>query len=123
MGKKKAFSLIELSLVFWIFGLILAVTYPALSHFQQNLYLNYSTHALSSKFRKTQSLAMCSNKATETKGNDELAAGVKFRYGKKFVFSRSGSVMPGGAGTEWVENRFGKTKKIIVSSMGRIRIE
>lgn len=100
---RRGFTLIELLVVVGICGLLLSFSFPALSNFRKGVYLESSAREIASEIRKAQSLAMSVGE-TQSVG--------------KFKFSRTGFPLPGGSGTETIGSR-----KIIVSSVGRVRIE
>lgn len=108
MGQKFGFTLIELLIVISICGLIISISFPTLTNFKENFYLDALARERASEIRKVQSLAM---------GKGEVQSIGRFK------FSRTGSPLPGGTGTEILEGRSGRSKKIIVSSIGRVRIE
>jgi prepilin-type N-terminal cleavage/methylation domain-containing protein len=105
---RKGFTLIELLVVVGILGLLLSLSFPALSSFRGIISLNASAQVLASQLRKTQSQALCENENRE--------------YGR-FKFSRTGFPLPGGTGTQILTDSFGRTRKVILSSAGRVRVE
>jgi prepilin-type N-terminal cleavage/methylation domain-containing protein len=108
--KRPAFSLIELIVVMSILGSVLFISLPNLSRFSANLSLNGSATALVTELRQLQAKARLTH-TTQRYGTTNIA------------FSASGFPPPGGSGTIVLRNRFGRQKKIIVASSGRIRCE
>jgi len=123
MGKR-GFTLVELLIAIGICGLLLALSFPALLNFKSSLYLEASARSIASEMRKTQSLAW-SGKANLNWDVSQfgLPAGVSARNVKQFRFSKTGFPLPGGTGTQVIENKFGNSRKIVLSSVGRVRIE
>ena len=108
MGQKSGFMLVELLAVMSICGLLLSFSFPALARFRASLYLEASAKERVAEIRKAQGLAM-------SKGETQSSG--------KFKFSATGFPVPGGSGTEILEGRNGFNRKVIVSSVGRVRIE
>ena len=52
-----------------------------------------------------------------------LPGGISFSGHLNFTFAGSGFPVPGGTGTLVISNRLGKTKQIVVSSVGRVRVQ
>jgi prepilin-type N-terminal cleavage/methylation domain-containing protein len=105
---RKGFSLIELLVVMSISGLLLFLSFPALSAFKDRLSLETRARQLAFTLRKAQSLAI-------SRGETQIVG--------RFKFSKTGSPLPGGFGTEKITSPGGRTKKVIVSPLGRVRIE
>lgn len=107
MGKR-GFTLVELMIVIGICGLMLSFSLPSLSRFKNSLLLDATSQAFASQLRAAQVKAMSSG-ATQAV--------------ERFEFSKSGSSMPGGSGTKVFEDKFGFSRRVILSSAGRVRIE
>lgn len=124
MFGKKAFSLIEIIVVVGILGLLFTFSLPISARFSNVLFLNASAKALASELRNTQSQSVLQHKTLSLNLNKlKLPPGIRLVNTRDIGFSPSGFPPPGKSGTLILQNSFGKTKKIIVSSAGRIRIE
>lgn len=108
MGRRGGFTLIELLVVIGICGLLLVISFSALTRFRDSIWLEATARLTVMELRKTQALAMCRNESLGCNG---------------FTFSRTGSALPGGSGTKILAGRFGGTKKIVLSPIGRVRVE
>lgn len=106
MGRRQGFTLVELTVVVGICGLLFSLSFPTLANFRSKLGLEAAARGMASDLRKCQASAM-------SRGETVACSGTKFK------FSSSGSPPPGGSGTYWL----GHQKKIILSSAGRVRIE
>lgn len=105
---RRGFTLVELLTVIGICGLLLAFSFPTLSRYKQNLLLNASAFERASELRAAQARALGGGQAVQS---------------GRFKFSRTGAALPGESGTEIFAGRRGLSKKVIVSSAGRVRIE
>ncbi len=124
MSAKKGFSLIEMLVVVGILGMLFALSLPISRSFSSILYLNASAKGLASDLRKVQSQAMLQHKTLSINlGKLKFPPGVSFANTHDMSFSPSGCPPPGKSGTLILQNSFGRTKKVIVSSSGRVRIE
>lgn len=122
--KKNGFTLIETLVVVAIIAALFTLSIPTFSRFSAQLSLNTSAKALASKLRAIQTQAVTQHKTLSLDfAKTELASGISILKTSKISFSSSGSPPPGGSGTLMLQNKFGKTKKIIVSSAGRVRVE
>ncbi len=108
--KRPAFSLIELITVIAILGTVVFVALPGLSRFSASLSLQASAKAVAAELRQLQTKARLTH-TTQTFGATSIS------------FAASGFPPPGGSGTIVLRDRFARSKKIIVSSSGRIRLE
>lgn len=108
--KRPAFTLIELIVVLAILGATIFVAQPGLRRFSASLELNAQAKALAVELRQLQSQA-------------RLTHSLQKHDNSKIAFAASGFPPPGGSGTIVLKNRFNQTKKVIVSSSGRVRIE
>ena len=122
--KRKAFTLIEILIVISLLALLISISIPTFSRFSAQLCLNTSARALASELRRVQNQAILQHK---TLGLDSsklsLPSGIKSKNECFVSFAASGFPPPGGSGTLILQNRLGQTRKIIVSSAGRVRIE
>ena len=103
MGGRRGFTLVEMLVVISVCGLLLSFSFSSLSKFKKSVGFEASARQLASDLRRTQSQAMSRH--------ESLSQG-------RFTFSSSGFPPPGGSGTEVIGHR-----KVIVSSVGRVRIE
>ncbi|MBI5078696.1 prepilin-type N-terminal cleavage/methylation domain-containing protein [Candidatus Saganbacteria bacterium] len=108
MRRKLGYTLVELMMVVGICGLFFAFAFPALWRFKNSVCIKASALELASGIRRIQSEAVCRG--------ENLSVG-------RFKFSRSGFPLPGGSGTQVLENRFGRSRRVIVSAVGRVRVE
>lgn len=121
---KRAFTLIELLIVMGILALIVGITIPTFSSFKNQFLLNAAAQKIASELRRIQILASTQHETLSLDPSKlDLPKGIKLKSAKTITFSSSGFPPPGGAGTIVLENQSGKTKKIAVSSMGRVRVE
>jgi prepilin-type N-terminal cleavage/methylation domain-containing protein len=110
MGKR-GFTLIELTVVFSLIGLILLFSLPTLANFKEHVYLEAASTQLASDLRTTQIEAICFNETRTISLN-----------GRQFIFSKTGNPPPGGSGTVVLNGR-SCSRSVIVSSVGRVRVE
>jgi len=108
MSNRRGLTLVELLVVMGISGLLLFLSFPALTNLKESIRLEISARQLASTLRKAQSLAMY-------QGETKIIG--------RFKFSKTGAPLPGGFGTEKITSPSGKVKKVIVSPLGRVRIE
>ena len=122
--KRPGFTLVEILIVISILAVSLSISLPVFYSFSEALSLNASARTVASELRKLQSQAMLVH---ETQSLDLASLNLPARITPTAIsaisFSHTGNPPPGGSGTIVLENRFGKTKSIIVSSLGRVRIE
>ncbi|MBU1026485.1 MAG: prepilin-type N-terminal cleavage/methylation domain-containing protein [Candidatus Margulisbacteria bacterium] len=122
--KQRGFTLIELLIVIGLISFIFAAAAPNFSRYSSLLNLNASAKLIASDLRLTQNKALTQK---ETLCYDpvkvKLPFGIKLTKTKPVYFSGSGNPAFGSSGTIIVENKLGRSKKIILSSAGRIRIE
>ncbi len=122
--RQRGFTLIELLIVIGLISFVFAAAAPNLSRYSSLLNLNASAKLIVSDLRLTQSQALTQKETlcydpTKTR----LPSGIKFIKTKPIYFSASGNPAFGSSGTIMMQNRLGQSKKIIVSSVGRIRVE
>ena len=124
MPDKKGFSLIEIIVVMGVLGALFALSLPISSRFSSVLYLNASAKALASELRNVQSQSILQHKTLSLNlAKLNLPPGIRFANTRDISFSPSGFPPPGKSGTLVLQNSLGRTKKVIVSSAGRVRIE
>ena len=124
MGRKLGFTLIELLMVIGICGLLFTLSFPTLVRFRSNIYLEASARGVASELRKVQSMAESRNENLNWDlSRFGLPPGVVARNIRQFKFSSSGFPLPGGTGTQVLETQSGCLKKIVLSSVGRVRVE
>ena len=121
---KKGFTLVETLVVLGLLAVIFSLSLPGLSVFSSNLYLDASSKTLASSLRHTQGQARTQHKTIKFNlGEINLPSQIKITKASDISFSSSGFPPPGGSGSIYLKNRTGKTKRVIVSSAGRVRIE
>jgi prepilin-type N-terminal cleavage/methylation domain-containing protein len=123
MGRTDGFTLIELLLVMGILSFLAVFSLPALFHYRSNLMLEVSGRAMVSEINLAQARAMAGGQASWQATAFHFPAGVKPVGLKTFTFSASGFTPPGGSGTQTIINSDGHTRNIVVSNVGRVRIE
>ena len=120
----KGFSLIESLIVMGILGILFCIGLPALSSFQGSILLDSTAKAIASELQHLQSQAQLQHTNHIFSSADfPLPKFIKYQSTASIVFSSSGNPSVGGSGSIVLVNAQGKTKQIIVSSLGRIRIE
>jgi len=122
MGNRRGFCLPEILVALSLLLLFLC-SVPGLNGSKNSLLLGIEASLVASRIRLVQAQAL----ATGSTGRFDsssfvLPAGIVFSPDRTFSFSSSGFPPPGGSGTLTV--KAGKlSRKIIVSSAGRVRIE
>jgi prepilin-type N-terminal cleavage/methylation domain-containing protein len=101
---KRGFTLVELLVVIGICGLLLAVTYPSFYKLRQTVLVEGKAQALAADLRRAEIEAL-----TRLRTIERLP----------FKFASSGFPLPGYSGTLVLSPR----RKVIVSSVGRVRLE
>lgn len=143
---RRGFTLIEILVTLLVFGLLLSLSVLTFSRFLDSLKLNGTAKQVASDLRLSQEKAMAEHtmyqiafekeKSTYVIGKDDLFEGGKveiktielprrlyFEKSKTIKFAASGFPPPGGSGTVVIRTKSGGSKKVIVSSVGRVRIE
>ena len=121
---KKGFTLVELITVIAILATLLVIFIPRVSVFTLNLYLDASAKAVAANLRNLQSQAITKHQTTSLSLESlALPSQIQIISASNISFASSGFPPPGGSGSILLETRFGKSKKIVVSSSGRVRIE
>ncbi|MDI6731374.1 MAG: prepilin-type N-terminal cleavage/methylation domain-containing protein [Candidatus Margulisbacteria bacterium] len=120
----KGFSLIESLIVIGILAILFCIGLPSLSRFQGSVLLESSAKSIASELQFSQSQAQLQHiSRTFSSANFPLPKSIGYQSPASLTFSPSGNPQVGGSGSVTLVNAQGKTKKIIVSSLGRIRIE
>ena len=124
MRKRSAFTLIEIIIVISLIGTVLFCAAFPLRRFQTAIYLEATSKRLISELRKTQSQAICRHTTIAFNPSKlRLPQGILLSQAKVIAFAPSGFPAFGKAGSLILQNSFGQTRKIVVSSLGRIRLE
>ncbi|MDD5593142.1 MAG: type II secretion system protein [Candidatus Margulisbacteria bacterium] len=124
MGRRKnGFTLIELSVVTGIIGVIVLLAFPTLANFKERIFLETGATQLVSDLRTTQIKAICLNEERVYDASSVSFPGLTLGGNRQFQFSRTGNPSPGGSGTAWLTGRTGAGRRVIVSSAGRVRSE
>ncbi|NQT29794.1 MAG: type II secretion system protein [Candidatus Saganbacteria bacterium] len=122
--RRPGFTLVEILIVISILAVTLSISLPTFYSFSGQLSLNASARTVASKLRQLQSQAMLVHETQSLNlASLNLPASIIPIAIGTISFSHTGNPAPGGSGTIILQNRFGKTKSIIVSSLGRVRIE
>jgi len=149
--KRSGFTLIEIVVVLSIVGILIAASVPILGNVVSVSRLNREARNIATELRLAQEIAG-TQKTTcklEFKSKSifydsakievesfsyfkakfvkvktvEIPKKFDFKYDKVIKFSSSGAPPAGGSGTIILKDSSGREKKIIVSSVGRVRIE
>jgi len=139
---RKAFTIIEILIVVVMISILSGMSYFALNSIRDSLDVNYAAKQVLSDVRYAQELAKTVHFPHQVEfvrnGSlyqivnldddsivkaEKVPDGVRFDGKDVFIFSVSGNPAVGGSGTLIIMNVKGKSKKVVVSSIGRIRIE
>ncbi|MBI5399612.1 prepilin-type N-terminal cleavage/methylation domain-containing protein [Candidatus Saganbacteria bacterium] len=121
---RPAFTLIEVVICLSLVGVIAVAALAAAAGFSGSWNLRAASRSLASELRHIQSLAVSQHQTLSFKPDRcKLPAGIILTKTSSITFAPSGQTPPGGAGTLIITNRRGQSKKIIVSTAGRVRIE
>ncbi|MFA5105051.1 MAG: prepilin-type N-terminal cleavage/methylation domain-containing protein [Candidatus Margulisiibacteriota bacterium] len=141
---KKGFTLIELLIVMAAAGIISVSVFSDFGRAKKILELETSSQEIANALRLIRQKAWVTSSQTEFEGSlgnfvlqrsdpvsnstvimssKELPKKILFDSPVSFKFAASGFPVAGYSGTAILRNASGATKKIIVSSFGRIRIE
>ena len=119
----KGFTLIELSVVIGLVGLLMLASLPALTAFRERIYLEITSRQLLSDLRQAQAKAICSGADSSYDSSSLHLPGGLSSNTKQFQFAGSGAPPPGGSGTVFIQGWTGRGRSVIVSSAGRVRLE
>jgi prepilin-type N-terminal cleavage/methylation domain-containing protein len=120
---KRGFTLIELLMVIFIVGILFSFSFPTLKRFCDSLALNHTAQAMAGEIRTLQAKAYTQHQRLSLDISRFLPSNIFIAQAHLICFSDSGFPVPGGSGTLILRNQLGQTKSIIVSSLGRVRIE
>jgi prepilin-type N-terminal cleavage/methylation domain-containing protein len=124
MLDKKGFTLVEIIVIISILSVLFSLTLPLSPRFSSSLYLHASARSLASELRRLQSNSVLRHKTLSfTPAKFMLPPGIKFQRICDIGFSASGFPPPGKSGSLILQDSSGRTKKVVVSSAGRIRLE
>lgn len=141
---KKGFTLIELLIVMAAAAIVFSAVISNFGTAKRTLDLETSAQEISNSLKLIRQKALAASSQTELKGDlgifilqmyapvsnstvrmssKDLPGKILFDSPVSFKFAASGFPLAGYSGTAILRSSSGKTKKIIVSSFGRIRIE
>jgi prepilin-type N-terminal cleavage/methylation domain-containing protein len=139
---RKAFTVIEMLIVILLLGTLSGLAYFGLTSMKESLDVRSAAEQVYSEIRLTQEMAKTNHYPHQIEfirgGNEyqivdlrddtivkkeKLSDTIRFDGKEMFIFSYSGSPVVGGSGTLVISNFKKKVKKIVVSPIGRIRIE
>lgn len=124
MGRSRGFTALELLITVSLISILFTLALPSLAAFKGRLYLKCLATEITNELRRTQIKAMISGGPVVWGVNQRLLPPEIFIVNNKiFKYASSGNCLPGGSGTLNVSNRYCQTKKIVVSSVGRVRVE
>jgi prepilin-type N-terminal cleavage/methylation domain-containing protein len=120
---KPGFTLIELLIVIFMIGILFSFSLPAFNSFSSGLALNQSAQSVAGEIRTLQAKAYAQHQKLSLDLTRLLPRNILPTQNHLICFAASGFPVPGGSGTIVLSNKTGQSKKIIVSSLGRVRIE
>ncbi len=121
---KKGFTLVELIVIIGILGALFSLALPLSARFSSSLYLNASARELVSELRRLQSDSVLRHRTLGfAPAEFKLPPQIKFKQTCAIAFSASGFPLPGRSGTLILQDPSGRTRKVVVSSAGRVRLE
>ena len=121
---RKGFSLVEIIVSLSVIAIAISFSLPFFSRFEAGFILESLAKTITSEIRLLQCLAFSQHTDTSLNlGRLSIPPSIKISGKLDLRFSASGSPPPGGSGTILLENQYGRQKKIILSSAGRVRIE
>ena len=124
MLDRKGFTLVEIIVIIGILSVLFSLALPLSARFSSTLYLQASAKALVSELRRLQSSSVLQHQTLSFAPDKfTLPPGIKFKSICDIGFSASGFPPPGKSGSLILQDSSGRTKKVIVSSLGRIRLE
>jgi prepilin-type N-terminal cleavage/methylation domain-containing protein len=122
--KRPAFNLVELVICLSVMAIFAAIGPTIANGLLNNWHLQAASRGLVSDLRQLQAQAICRHETlTFNPAQFKLPAGIIFSKTSPIAFAASGQTPPGGSGTLILSNRLGQSRKVIVSSAGRIRRE
>jgi prepilin-type N-terminal cleavage/methylation domain-containing protein len=119
---RQGFSLIELLMVCGVAAIAASLAITAFGSLSASQTLSATARTVVAELRHLQTRARAEHQ-TLNYLLDRLPAGLTVSKPANFSFAASGLPTVGGSGTLILMNKFGRTKKIVVSSAGRIRLE
>ena len=123
MGRK-GFSLVELLVVFSLIFAFSAGIATVFSSVSRQLALRNTAETLAIEISAVQSRARLEHQTCFfDAGAKPMPQGIKIAAAHVFSFAASGFPLPGGSGTLTLQNSAGERKNVIVSSIGRVRVE
>ncbi|MEA3494031.1 MAG: type II secretion system protein [Candidatus Margulisiibacteriota bacterium] len=121
---RQGFTLIELLIVISIVGITLFASFPGINRFSKQLSLSGAAKAVVSEIRSIQKNALLRHETLSLNFNKiSLPPGINIIKSSNIKFASSGYPPPGGSGSIILQNQNGQTKKVIISSSGRVRVE
>jgi type II secretory pathway pseudopilin PulG len=122
--KSNGFSLVELLVVFFLLFAFSAGTAAIFSSLSRHLALQNTAETIATAIRTTQSRARLEHQIYSfDAGENPLPQGISIAAAHVFSFASSGFPLPGGSGTLTLQNSAGERKNVVVSSVGRVRVE
>lgn len=120
---KAGFTLIELLITILIVGILFSLSIPALNLFCGNYGLGQSAQMVAGEIRALQARAHTQHQKLSLDISRLLPNHIVVVQNHPIAFAASGFPVPGCSGTLILQNRFGHSKKIVISSLGRVRVE
>ncbi len=142
---RKGFSLIEIIIAISIIAILFGFSISTLLGLSESISLSVAAREIATQLRLSQGLAQSMHKnhiiefskssskysvlrreydgRTEIYKTFNLPKGINFKEDKTFEFSASGFPLPSKFGTITIESFRGGKRSIIVSSVGRVRIQ
>lgn len=102
------FCLVELLVVITILGLLFSVSCPAVDRLRGALILKATSRSIAANIRQSEVQALATLAEVDC---------------SPFKIASSGFPQPGYSGTQLLTGQSGQAKKIVLSSVGRVRIE
>jgi len=122
--RRKAFTLVEILVVIGIISLLFSIGFSGIKTISKQIILSSSAKVVASSLRALQQQAATQHQTLSLDlGRLNLPSGITISESKNIQFAASGFPPPGGSGSLVLQNQLGQTRKIIVSSAGRVRVE
>ncbi|MFH1541523.1 MAG: type II secretion system protein [bacterium] len=122
--RRRGFTIIEILIVLSIIAVLVISATPLLTRFNNQLTLNAAAKTIASELRLLQTKAKTTHSTmTLNLNNLKIPAKIKISGKTEVSFVSSGAPLPGSSGTITLTNRNGQTKKIVIASSGRVRVE